>query len=418
MVVAFLDFHDATQTSLPRLTPTKLAQDLRDITLKFIEYGHIAVNSCDTIAHDASKKIKMGEQKFHGVHSTSPSWDTSTAQSIPRSYEPSYFDIPNIKSSFGPNPQLHGSFSRHILTPSFAHFLEYSINDHALMCLSSPETDAKEILRIFKLCFSYHTVDQISIYLHRSLLGLADDDEVPLRHLGGAGLHYRSPEDMKYLSQSLKMPSTLSNLVQNAKERGITPDLINGLSEFEGEWLDARDVEQYLYQKGIVMNGKSLKVVTSFDKLMPLCPISLNSAAAALQATPPSSHPTEVTSVTLSHVLSDCAKPLSDTKSVTQVDTNSPYIPGYNQKSNSFYFGCDHFGFGSASSINATELLTSSQHLSPDRSFRSYVGDCNNQVFLDLEIMIESMFQRSVMLLAILILTDTKKDSKRLVYVL
>ena len=431
MVLAFLNFQDAALESSMSLTPTKLAHGLREVSLKFIEYSKSAVNSSTSVvdtpgttAPDSDWKEDEWHQKIHGTYKMSPTWNDCAAQPNPTSFEHTHYPVPNKESFMGHDIQPYGSLygqpalSSSLKPSSLAYFLEYSIHEHALMCLLSTETSAREILRIFKLSFLYHTVDQISIYLYQSLLGQADGLDAPLRHLGGAGLHYRSPEELEYFSQSLETPSTLSTLERNAKERDITPDMINDLSDFEGEWLDARDVEEYLRQKGVTLDSKTFQAVTDLDKLMSPGPLSSDLAEyLAPKATSSWSYQTPAATATFPHgpfefeagqtgSYEQTHTPFAtSTKNLAPSTPKSPYIPGYNQKSNSFYFSCDHFGFRSVGSLNPTGMLMPNQRLSPDWPSKAYKNGRKTQVLLDLKIMIESMFQCPIIVLEFLALT-------------
>ncbi|KAK9235503.1 hypothetical protein V1525DRAFT_409748 [Lipomyces kononenkoae] len=377
MVRAFVDFHDtALGTSRP-LSP-KLAHALRQATVKFIECAKAAIDITedDTATSSSVENAEQGYKTRKEITQTQSSRDKNATHEHITSFESSSppavqsltsRDTPLLSSRVG---QLDWNFDTRAC---FAHYLDYSVIEYALSCISLPRTRLSEILRIFKLSLSYHTPDQIiaNLNLYRSTF---DTRHAPLRHLGGAGLHYKSVEEFAIHCESLETSLAPRSLYENAKQIGIRPDMINDLSEFEGEWYDANDVEHYLRQRGIFIVEKSMNAVASLAQIR-------TSAIAPLDV-----------------VTTNITVPFSSGHSLSQSGAKPLNIPGYNQQGNSFYYSCDHFGFGSESTQKSSNSSTLHEQLPFDQSSSSSGSGYIPQVLLDLNLMIDVLKRTAVCL--------------------
>ncbi|KAF2159210.1 hypothetical protein M409DRAFT_30349 [Zasmidium cellare ATCC 36951] len=86
---------------------------------------------------------------------------------------------------------------------------------------------------------------------------------IPVIHIGGAGTHYPRRDAFGNLRPKRKAynvgvigPQMLA-LLEHAAHENLTTDMTVDLVGYEGEWLDAYDVEGYLNEKGIFIDPNS-----------------------------------------------------------------------------------------------------------------------------------------------------------------
>ncbi|KAK9366754.1 hypothetical protein V1509DRAFT_665974 [Lipomyces kononenkoae] len=415
MVRAFVDFHDTTVGASIPLSPTKFARELRQVTVKFIECAKSAIDITedDTSTASSVENVDKDYQMPKETSKTQSSRDkNATHEHITSLESPSPPAMQSLTSHDTPLLSSRAGQLDSNLAPTafgFAYYLDYSAVEYGLMCISLPRTRSSDILRIFKLSLCYNTPDQIIADLYRLRRGAVDNPHAPLRHLGGAGLHYKSAEEFAIRSERLETSLAPRSLYENAKKIAISQDMIKDLSDFEGEWFDARDVEHYLRQKGIFIDQNSMKVVASLDQILTSAmdfPGVMGNMASKVTETFFSGQIRNTTSTigypqhSLQKYSDGCEKFGDDFLSDTSLDRSAarPLISGYNQQLNSFYYNCDHFGFGPERTHKSSNSPRLRQQLPIDQFSSSLESGYNYQVLLDLNLMIDALKRTAVCL--------------------
>ncbi|KIM96579.1 hypothetical protein OIDMADRAFT_183305 [Oidiodendron maius Zn] len=414
MVLSFVEFHDtALSPSMPPI-PTKLISEMKMLTAKFIEYAKVVVDapntlrSADTPNCDLDEKSESARHSTGDVESVDSTIDNTTMHSNPAMFDNDLLQEPENVSLFGSRPQaqnvdqLRWNFNLHAF--SLAYYLEYSANYYALMCISSAKLYAEELIRIFKVTFAYHTIDQIKSHINRCLLGTAKGTRFSSRQSGVTGVYQMDSKNIKSHGQSLIAPSLTPILYKNLNEIGVNPNRFNGLSEFEGEWLDSRDVELYLHHKGIFFSTPNSRVEVDLNQLLASEPSTRhkNTGCETTQSDYPPARGTASTSIYPAvQAQAGSSTNTGEIPSLSGSNLSHPVaalanMPGYNQKWNSFYYNFDHFGFGSPS-VSSSSLPTQiDKNESLGQSSMIKEPGINHRVLLDLEILIQELLNISV----------------------
>ena len=162
---------------------------------------------------------------------------------------------------------------------TFARRLLRSSYERAYRLLMSPDANKHMICQAFRytLCFgkTEHIKARIDQTLSRTKQDSLEQWDFPNLHVGGAGLHYprlsmdgeATPPATWANSHStrpfLRRPSTIPVRDEDFPHR------VAELANVEGEWLDSNDVEQYLKDKGLHLDGHSSIAEIEVDDPVP-----------------------------------------------------------------------------------------------------------------------------------------------------
>jgi hypothetical protein len=134
--------------------------------------------------------------------------------------------------------------------------------------LLDPATDPERLLRTFRFALGISSRKRILSRFQKVLTRESGDDaleawNIPFFYLGGAGTHYPRrdqqgnpvyPPNMRPVSEVLgPWPSQLSEVPHG--ERSLERLLV--AIGFDGEWFDSHDVEGFLRERGIFLEGHS-----------------------------------------------------------------------------------------------------------------------------------------------------------------
>ncbi|KAE8354416.1 hypothetical protein BDV28DRAFT_85030 [Aspergillus coremiiformis] len=186
---------------------------------------------------------------------------TPSARYTPCSY-PGSLPKP-IERPLNGNSPLTCSFNE----STFARRLHRYCIEYAYRLFTDPRTDPKDIYRVFRLVSCIRQEDKMSRYL-ASLVRAGPKEspempEVPFYSIGGAGTHYYPMQsDGKPLDpENRRLPSrVLSSMPGSAQEPETKPlpekrqELLK-MYGLDGTWLDCRDVQVYLEEKGFFLDG-------------------------------------------------------------------------------------------------------------------------------------------------------------------
>lgn len=149
---------------------------------------------------------------------------------------------------------------------TFARRLHRSCLEQAYQLLLDPHKRPATYNRVFKLSLMVKDRNSLIVAMKALLSRSISEDldaSATLIHVGGAGTHYPRKEANgivrpKKDAWNLGMvgPKTLA-LLENAAAQNLTADMTVDIAGFEGEWLDPYDVEGYLNEKGIYIDGNS-----------------------------------------------------------------------------------------------------------------------------------------------------------------
>ncbi|KAI9810612.1 MAG: hypothetical protein M1827_006174 [Pycnora praestabilis] len=150
---------------------------------------------------------------------------------------------------------------------SFARRLQRASLEQSFRQISDPSTPPSFINQKFALTLLFRTKEQIIAKIGKTLKKSRKEslehDPVPYIHLGGAGTHYPRigengnpiPVPNGWTVKSIG-PQNLA-LIEGTRVKGVTPEMLIDIAGLEGEWFDAWDVEQYLREKGLHLDGQS-----------------------------------------------------------------------------------------------------------------------------------------------------------------
>ncbi|KAI9726665.1 MAG: hypothetical protein M1834_008978 [Cirrosporium novae-zelandiae] len=170
---------------------------------------------------------------------------------------------------------------------TFSRRLFRTCYERGFQVLSDPRADPAEIRRLFRLTFTYATRSQVLEVIKRGLMKSTseplDNWDAPFYTLGGAGLHYPVRDkngNPTYPANMISPYRLIGHYISSTPEsplegyeKGIQdPDLMLYLTGLDGEWFDAHDVEEYLKERGIYLDGS-----TTFVEL-PLSPVPMLSS--------------------------------------------------------------------------------------------------------------------------------------------
>ncbi|KKA22291.1 BZIP family transcription factor [Rasamsonia emersonii CBS 393.64] len=325
MSKSFLSFHDEIMASgLLPLQPA-LVHSLRNITEKFLSLARLAKKDRDP-GNDSPGKFqpmeralstqkaqdndRIGETRDPSFQPTLDNnrWevdDSNTLHKHSMSFVPN--DGPRPHPNFDNVSDIHtiavnnghstsvlfpsilaGEFPR--LTPieiplnpmtpytysfeesTFARRLHRSCLERGYRLLTDPSVNPEEVLRTFRFSFGISNrkriISRFQKLLSRGVNEALETWNLPFFHLGGAGTHYPRrdqqgnpvyPPNLRPITEAIgPWPFHLSEIPHENKS---VESLLVAIG-FDGEWFDSHDVEGFLQEKGIFLDGH-----TSFVEL-------------------------------------------------------------------------------------------------------------------------------------------------------
>ncbi|KAL3470356.1 hypothetical protein BJX99DRAFT_267495 [Aspergillus californicus] len=171
----------------------------------------------------------------------------------------------------GRSIQPHVLYSYSFLESSFTRRLKRSSLEHAFRIFSDPRSDPLEVFRVFRLvpCFR----ERAKMYpffkkLVTSSRGHSlEISALPFYSIGGAGTHYPAKDQAGDPIYPPKMRVPRGILGISPKTGAPADSNPNGESQsqsylerygFGGEWFDCRDVEGFLREKGVDIDGSGV----------------------------------------------------------------------------------------------------------------------------------------------------------------
>ncbi|MCJ1379126.1 hypothetical protein MMC17_002226 [Xylographa soralifera] len=149
------------------------------------------------------------------------------------------------------------TFSRRLLRSSY---------ERAYYLLTNPNTPKSEVHRRFRFAFHFYDVQRIATHLRERLMKSNKESlenwNVPLLHLGGAGLHFPRvvPEGEDPLPDNWEAAQSVGPHKPRNPELSVSdqdfPDKVPEYAKVGGEWFDSNDVEEYLRTKGLFLDGQ------------------------------------------------------------------------------------------------------------------------------------------------------------------
>ena len=184
--------------------------------------------------------------------------DNITFQSMP---DPT--NLSALRSAPFLPPELTLPYTYSFQETRFAKRLHRATLERGFHLLSTAHLRPTAFLHVFRLSLLYNTRDTLLEGLKQKL-SLPTDTALeyyntPFIHLGGAGLHYpkRKVANAFIVKPGPVMPGMRSTKarLENADKTGEAYDIDLDLQEYEGEWFDANDVEGFLEEKGVRVDG-------------------------------------------------------------------------------------------------------------------------------------------------------------------
>ena len=149
---------------------------------------------------------------------------------------------------------------------TFSRRLLRSSCERAYYVLTNPNVPTSEVNRVFRFTFHLYDIQRIATRLRQRLMKSNKESlenwNVPLLHLGGAGLHFPRlvSEDEDPLPANWEAAQSVGPHQPRDPELIIAhkdfPEKVPEYAKVEGEWLDSNDVEQYLRTKGLFLDGQ------------------------------------------------------------------------------------------------------------------------------------------------------------------
>ena len=156
---------------------------------------------------------------------------------------------------------------------SFARRLLRNSHEKCLYLLTSPTAKVNPKENRARYSLSFMTKDHLIKKLRRTMNKTSseplEDWTMPMLHVGGAGLHYpRDPAEQEpppgFTAEQNTGPFQVPSAAISVPPIYF-PDKVASWLGLEGVWFDNRDVEVYLHQRGINVDGKSSHTVVEVD---------------------------------------------------------------------------------------------------------------------------------------------------------
>lgn len=170
---------------------------------------------------------------------------------------------PNLSKAM----QVKGPFTYSFQESSFARRLTRASLEYGFKLLNMSSVRPATIAHVFKLSLPYVTIDQMRERFRKILTRGTRDPldcwSAPFIHLGGAGTHYPRKDENGNIIQppntwNVRSIGPLPKLrLESTANNGVSQELNVDIRGFEGEWFDSYDVEGYLQEKGLRIDGET-----------------------------------------------------------------------------------------------------------------------------------------------------------------
>lgn len=194
----------------------------------------------------------------------------------PETRRADFQDQPNIEQLL--HPRTPYTYSSQETT--FARRLHRTCLERGYRLLTSPLSDPEEVFRVFRFGFCVsnrkHMIPRFQKLLKRGADEALEFWSVPFFHIGGAGMHYpRKDQQGNPIYPPNMHPAVKAfgpipfYLAETPHEKKSVDDLLAAIG-FDGEWFDSNDVEGFLREKGIFLDGHSSFVELSQEHVSSL----------------------------------------------------------------------------------------------------------------------------------------------------
>lgn len=150
---------------------------------------------------------------------------------------------------------------------SFARRLLRSTLQNGIRLLTDPNASREQVLRFFRFTFTWTTRPRCLAKLKELISSTAYENleiwTAPQRHVGNSGLHYpRVGFDMGSSPPSdwaanAPMGPRRPGPIEMPLASSLKPEAVFEITGLGGTWLDSNDVDQYLQNRGIFLDGHS-----------------------------------------------------------------------------------------------------------------------------------------------------------------
>lgn len=181
---------------------------------------------------------------------------------------PDMSSFPNLLSPTVERPlKPQSPYTYSFQETTFARRLHRACLERAFRLLTNPAADQEELSRAFRFTFCFSNKKRMLLRFQELLKRGAGDSlenwNVPFFRVGGAGTHYpRHDEQGKPIyPPNMHSPAKAFGpapflLVETPRDEETVTKMLEAIG-FDGEWFDSHDVEQYLREKGIHLDGHS-----------------------------------------------------------------------------------------------------------------------------------------------------------------
>lgn len=200
---------------------------------------------------------------------------------------------------------LKSTYTYSFQETSFARRLLRAGYERSYRLLTNPNANPAEVQRLlrYSLCHSDQKaiINRIRAVLMRSRTESLDNWDMPMLHIGGAGLHFPRPEGEALppnWADSFSMGPYRPQ--RNGPAGAGYPLNLIDFADLQGAWFDTNDVEQYLKTKGLHLDGSSSLAEIEIDEsLVPAASTddfgSIAATATAAESPSDSSHSSNMT---------------------------------------------------------------------------------------------------------------------------
>lgn len=198
---------------------------------------------------------------------------------------------PNIELPLLPRAPYTYSYQE----TTFARRLHRACLERAYSLLTSPLSDPEEVFRVFRFAFCVSNRKRMIPRFQKLLKRGADEAlefwSTPLFHIGGAGTHYPRKDQQGHpiyppnIHPAVKAFGPIPFHLAETPHGKKSVDSLLAAIGFDGEWFDPNDVEGFLQEKGIFLDGHSSVVELSQEHIASLrskgqqSPVMINSDA-------------------------------------------------------------------------------------------------------------------------------------------
>ena len=175
--------------------------------------------------------------------------------------------------------KLKSAISYSFQERTFARRLYRTSCEYACSVAHNPHAPPQEIQRLFRVSLCYGNLNMVKAGLatvvRKSSKDSLENWAAPLWHIGGAGLHFPrtgldgdSPPPNNWPSTQSMGPYRPGNAAMGVIAREF-PESLPERQNVQGVWFDASDVEHYLRNKGLFLDGATTAVEIEVEEPVP-----------------------------------------------------------------------------------------------------------------------------------------------------